>query len=136
VSEDPEESRIGVSGDVRLVQVEIAIRDFPIGSGPSIVRDACQEIPKSRGSGNRGFRRQRNRVAGNRDRRYPDSDISVVGPLESEWRTGVLSSGKSREIHGKIPTQSQPSICGTGGNHRKPSAFGPSGNRESRGHDV
>jgi hypothetical protein len=83
------------------VQVEIAIRDFPIGSGPSIVRDACQEIPKSRGSGNRGFRRQRNRVAGNRDRRYPDSDISMVGPLESEWRTGVRHPGRVGKSMGK-----------------------------------
>jgi hypothetical protein len=76
------------------VHSRIAKRDFPIGSGPSIVRDACQEIPGSRGSGNRGFRRQRNLVAGNRDPRYPDSDVSVVGPPESEWRTGVRHSGR------------------------------------------
>jgi hypothetical protein len=43
VSEDPEESRIGVSGDGRLVQVEITIRDFSIGSGPSIGEDAWHE---------------------------------------------------------------------------------------------
>jgi hypothetical protein len=72
------------------------------------VRDAWQEILKSRGSGNWGFRRQRNYVAGNRDRRYLDSDISVVGPLESEWRIGVChlgrfgkSMGKSRHNHSR-----------------------------------
>jgi hypothetical protein len=72
--------------------------DFSIGSGPSIVRDACQEIPGNRGSGNQGFRRQRNLIAGNHDPRYPDSDVSVMGLPESEWRTGVRHSrrvGKS-----------------------------------------
>ena len=32
MSEDPKQSRIGVSGDVRLVEVEIVIHDFKIGS--------------------------------------------------------------------------------------------------------
>jgi hypothetical protein len=39
----------------------------------------------------------------------------------------VFVIGKSREIHGKIPIQSEPSICGTGGNHLEPirnSGFG------------
>ena len=40
---------IGISliGDFRSIEPlhnEIAIRDFPIESGPSIMRDACQEI--------------------------------------------------------------------------------------------
>ena len=42
-------------GDFRSVEPlhkEIARHDFPIGFGPSIVRDAWQEIPKSRGSRN------------------------------------------------------------------------------------
>jgi hypothetical protein len=36
---------------------DIARSDIPIGSEPSIVWDACQEIPRSRGSENRGFAR-------------------------------------------------------------------------------
>jgi hypothetical protein len=34
---------------------DIAIRDIPIGSKPSIVWDTCQGIPRSRGSENWGF---------------------------------------------------------------------------------
>jgi hypothetical protein len=45
---------IGISliGDFRSVEPlhnEIAIRDFPIESGPSIMRDACQEIRRGIG---------------------------------------------------------------------------------------
>jgi hypothetical protein len=39
-------------GDFRSVEPlhnEIAIRDFPIESGPSIMRDACQEIRRGIG---------------------------------------------------------------------------------------
>jgi hypothetical protein len=36
---------------------DIAIRDIPISSEPSISEDACQEIPRSRSSENRGFQR-------------------------------------------------------------------------------
>ena len=45
---------IGISliGDFRSVEPlhnEIAIRDFPIESGPSIMRDTCQEIRRGIG---------------------------------------------------------------------------------------
>jgi hypothetical protein len=75
---------IGDLGSIEPLHIEIAIRDFPIGSGPSIVRDTWGRIPKSRGSGNRGFQGQRNLVVGNHDPRYPDDDVSVMGPLESK----------------------------------------------------
>ena len=99
---------IGDLKSIEPLQHEIAIRDFPIGSGPSIMHDAWQEIPKSHVSGNQGFEDKEIALLGNRDRRYPDSDISVVGPLESEWRTGVRhlgrvgkSMGKSRHNHSR-----------------------------------
>ena len=37
-------SLIGYFGSIEPLHNEIAIRDFPIESGPSIMRDVCQEI--------------------------------------------------------------------------------------------
>jgi hypothetical protein len=37
-------SLIGDFGSIEPLHNEIAIRDFPIESGPSIMRDVCQEI--------------------------------------------------------------------------------------------
>jgi hypothetical protein len=46
---------IGVFEDMERSQQEIAIRDFPTGSTPSISEDAWREIPESRSSAYRSF---------------------------------------------------------------------------------
>jgi hypothetical protein len=61
---------------------------------------------------------------------------------ERSWRVGIRNigiSGVVQLVHSGIairdfPIQSEPSICGTGGNHREPSAFGPIEKSEFRRH--
>jgi hypothetical protein len=80
-------------------------------SGPSIVQDACQEILQSRGSGDRGSQRQGNHVVGNRDRRYPDSDVSRVGTTRVKVVDMCSSSGRVGKSMGKSRyNQSRPHV--------------------------
>jgi hypothetical protein len=79
------ESDIGDPGSRGFVHNRIAKHDFPIGSGPSIVRDARQEVLGSRGSGNRGFRGHRMLACWSRDPRYPDRSFEPSID-EDAWR--------------------------------------------------
>jgi hypothetical protein len=63
---------IGDLGSIEPLHIEVAIRDFPIRSGPSIVQDAWQRIPESRSSAYQGFRIHRNLATRNRDLRFTD----------------------------------------------------------------
>jgi hypothetical protein len=144
VSEDPEESRIGVSGDGRLVQVEIAIRDFPIGSGPSIGEDAWHEILASRGIGvfeGKEIVQQEIAIRDFPTRSEPSVHTGQVSGIRRKSQIGKSGSLRTRNSgHRKSrnpESQSGPSTCmdrwQPSRNHRR---LAPSGNRESRGHDV
>jgi hypothetical protein len=74
------------SGSKEIATSGIAIRDIPTGSEPSINGDVCQEIPRSRGSEDRSFRRQRTRATGNHETRYPDR--------RAVWATTGVSGGQ------------------------------------------
>jgi hypothetical protein len=67
---------------------------------PPIIEDACQEIQGSRGSENQEFRGQGILAAWNRETRYPDGDVDIVGAqelVEDRWHP-VSEFGK-----GKVP---------------------------------
>jgi hypothetical protein len=81
------------------VHSRVTERDFPIGSGSSIVRDACQEIPGSQGSGNRSFRRQETLAARSRDSRYSDGGV-VWAPTGDSGRQ--VSKDQVSELRGEI----------------------------------
>ena len=64
-----------------IVQQEIAICDFLMGSTPSISEDAWREIPESRSSKNResvyqGFQGHETLTLQNRDMQNPDTIMS------------------------------------------------------------
>jgi hypothetical protein len=67
--------KIGVSEDMECSQQEIAIRDFPTGSTPSISEDAWREIPESQSSTYRGFQGHETLALQNRDMRISDTII-------------------------------------------------------------
>jgi hypothetical protein len=72
---------IEVSKVMERLQQEIAIRDFPTGSTPSISEDAWREIPESRSSAYResayrGFQGHETLTSQNRDMRIPDTIMS------------------------------------------------------------
>jgi hypothetical protein len=72
---------IEVFNGKEIVQQEITICDFPMGSTLSISEDAWREIPKSRSSANResayrGFQGHETLTLRNRDMRNPDTIMS------------------------------------------------------------
>jgi hypothetical protein len=72
-----------------------ASHEIPTGSGPSV------------GRGTRG------------------RDVRVEDRCSSSGKSRELCEQEVEKSVEKIPIQSEPSICGTGGNHREPSAVGP-----------
>jgi hypothetical protein len=68
---------------------DIAIRDIPIAQNRPSVEDACQEIPRSRGSENRGFQGKKLLHVGIAKRDIPTGEL--CGPqqeiVEDRWHS-------------------------------------------------
>jgi hypothetical protein len=82
---------IGVFEDMERSQQEIAIRDFPTGSTPSISEDAWREIPESRSSAYRSFQSRETLTQWNRDTRFPDTIKAVH--LRDRWQPSRTIGG-------------------------------------------